>query len=77
MTQQPWRACKTFEYVWQDMIGGRAPIFDQDDVSRMIIKAHDAGMDAETTRQCSPVKQGHLRLGRRPFHWHRNVSTSA
>jgi hypothetical protein len=39
-----------FEYVWQEMIGGRAPIFARDDVARMIIKAHDAGMDAETIK---------------------------
>ena len=39
-----------FEYVWQEMIGGRAPIFDRDEVARMIIEAHDSGMDDETIK---------------------------
>jgi hypothetical protein len=39
-----------FEYVWQEMIGGTAPIFNRDELARMIIKAHDSGMDAETIK---------------------------
>jgi hypothetical protein len=39
-----------FEYVWKEMIAGRVPVFDRDDVARMIIKAHDSGMDAEAIK---------------------------
>ena len=41
-----------FDHVWKQMINGKAPIFARDDLARMIIKAHDSGMDAETIRQC-------------------------
>ena len=47
-----------FEYVWKEMIGGRAPIFDRDDVARMIIKAHDSGMDAETIKAVLTAEAG-------------------
>jgi hypothetical protein len=47
-----------FEYVWQEMIDGRAPIFDRDDLARLIIKAHDSGMDAETIKAVLTTEAG-------------------
>jgi hypothetical protein len=47
-----------FEYVWQEMIGGRAPIFDRDELARMIIKAHDSGMDAQTIKAVLTAEAG-------------------
>jgi len=47
-----------FEHVWQEMIKGRAPIFDRDELARMIIKAHDTGMDADTIKSILTAEIG-------------------
>jgi hypothetical protein len=39
------------EHVWQAMVDGKTPIFSRDDLARMIIKAYDSGMPAETIKE--------------------------
>jgi hypothetical protein len=39
-----------FDSIWQAMIDVKVPITSRDDLSRMIISSHEAGMEPETIK---------------------------